>query len=137
MQSAENVTLLFPARTAGGLPPDLPPAAPFTRAAATEIGIAGLARRFGIADRTTRTIIRTIRLMIETRGFPPPKTPRFVKGEPRTGSDAVHAGSRWDRDLVDDWFDRDLPPGGAAANAIYRRELTRADLAARAQALVA
>jgi hypothetical protein len=108
-----------------------------TRAASMDVRIHSIARRLGMADRTMRTIVKTVRHLIEGHGFPLPKTVRFVKGSRLTGSASVHAGSVWDRDAVDDWFEGDLPPAVAAAEMGRRREGTRAELAARAAELAA
>lgn len=133
---SENISLLFPR--------SIPPqggrqiGAPRLARAATEIDLVGIARRLRIVHRPKRAIIAIVRLMIDKRGFPLPRTPRFIKGEPVTGSQAVHAGSIWDRDLVDLWFDGDnQPPALAARAADQRRENTRATLQARARELVA
>jgi hypothetical protein len=99
----------------------------------SEINLAGLALKLGMADRPSRAIIETVRKLVDRHGFPPPKTPRFRAGKRLTGGQAVHAGSIWWRDPVEQWFDDDLPPGQAALCAVARATATRADLANRAR----
>lgn len=110
-------------------------AAPACRASETDL--TGIARRLKILDRPQRAIIAAIRLLIEHNGFPPPRSPRFVKGIRQTGAAAVWSRSKWDRDEVDLWFDGDLPPAAAARAAEAGREQVRHALAARALELVA
>jgi hypothetical protein len=113
------------------------PKAPFsfTPRRVTEIGLGGIAVRLGMADRPARSIIEKVRLLVDRHGFPPPKTPRFRGLERLTGGMAVHAKSVWDRDLVDDWFDGDLPPALAAARSGAERDNVRGRLAERARML--
>jgi hypothetical protein len=122
------------------VPPGMPAEPPALRQlerSNSEIGLAGVAKMLGLAQRPPRAIIATVRLMIDTRGFPMPKTPRFVKGEPKLGSAAVHSESVWNRDQVEIWIDDDRPPPDAAAHGAAKREAVRAGLAARAKAIAA
>ena len=132
-----------PGRTAPRLPPPARASRPAFRfetpdpAARTEIGIDGIARLLGMADRPVRAIVERIRLLIEKYGFPPPKTQRFVKGVRQQGAAAVGRRSRWHRDQVEMWFENDTPPAAAAQTAGKLRDELRAQLAGRAQQLVA
>lgn len=120
------------------LPPAQQPRAPFrfTPRRASEIGLAGISVRLGIADRASRTIINKVRLLIDLSGFPTPKTPRFRCGKRLTGADAVDARSVWDRDQVEAWFEGDLPPDIAAAQGEAERGNLRARLAENARQMV-
>ena len=125
----------FPALA--GAPADRPPfllAKPGRPACrASEIDVAGIAVLLRMAHFERRTIIAKIRLLIEKEGFPEPRTPRFVKGVRQTGKAAVAANSRWARDLVEQWFDDDLPPAAAQASAAANLAATRHRLAERAR----
>jgi hypothetical protein len=110
------------------------PAAPRCRPG--EVNLCFVARRLGIIDQAPRTIIAKVRLLAANCGFPLPKTPRFVKGARLTGPDSIHAGSIWDRDPVECWFEDDRPPPEAAAAALVRRNAAAEEMARRAHGLV-
>lgn len=101
----------------------------------SEIDLAGIARRLGMADWRVRRIIARLRQLADRAGFPLPKTPRFWGGRRVTGPSSIDAHAIWDRDAVELWLDNDLPPGAAAARAAASQAATRADLASRARKL--
>ncbi|MBP8235270.1 MAG: hypothetical protein KAY22_23520 [Rhizorhabdus sp.] len=81
------------------------------RNAARSVGLVYIAERAKLAPHlTVGSIVRKIRKWVEAADFPPPVTPRIYQGVEQTGAMAVHAHARWDRDHVDAWFDRRLPP---------------------------
>lgn len=99
--------------------------------------IVHIARRLKMVDRPLRAIIAAVRVLIEKEGFPPPASPRIVKGRRLTGPQSVWVRSIWDRDDVELWFEGDQPPPVAARARNARRETVRAQLAEAAARLAA
>lgn len=130
MQSAK--VLAFPGTPT---PPD-PPIVGRSRGIG-ELDFASVAHELGVAHRPIRSITAHIRALIRKSGFPPPKNKRIVRGHPLSGADAVCRDSVWPMVDVLRWLDNDSPPPVAAARKVERMAVTRADLARRAQALVA
>ncbi|WP_414902481.1 hypothetical protein ACMT1E_04425 [Sphingomonas flavalba] len=131
MRTAEIIPWRGAAPTAKGDRPAPPP----LRRSLADIDLHGVARRLGMEGRERRTIIMTVRRLIDRHGFPWPKTPRFLRGQRLFGAGAVTAYSIWSRDAVDQWFDDDLPPAMLAAGDARRRAMTRRALADRAKAI--
>ena len=109
--------------------------------ATSDVRMAEIARRLGIADEAWRTIIAKIRLLNQSYGFPAPRNPRIVKGVMRTGSDAIIQRSIFPRARVEEWFDNHRAPAqnGAARAAEDASEAKAATavLSANSRALVA
>lgn len=109
--------------------------------ATSDVRMAEIARRLGIADEAWRTIIAKIRLLNQSYGFPAPRNPRIVKGVMRTGSDAIIQRSIFPRARVEEWFDNHRSPAqnGAARAAEDASEAKAATavLSANSRALVA
>lgn len=119
-------------------PPNPDPAAPaaipsFRR---REYSLFEVARRLGIGERSTATIIRHVRDLIDLRGLPAPLGVRIVRGRDEAGREkstvlegaaAVHLRSMWNADLFDAWSRQRL--------SALDRQL--ADRAERSQAQIA
>lgn len=102
-----------------------------------DVRVGEIARRLGIADEAWRTIITKIRLLNSRYGFPDPRTPRFVKGEMRTGPDAIVRRSLFPRARVEEWFDNHRAPAQRAADDAGEAKAAAADLSANSRRLVA
>jgi len=121
--------------------PSLPALAASPVLHTSDVRMAEIARRLGIADEAWRTIIAKIRLLNQSYGFPAPRNPRIVKGVMRTGSDAIIQRSIFPRARVEEWFDNHRAPAqnGAARAAEDASEAKAATavLSANSRALVA
>ncbi|WEK43623.1 MAG: hypothetical protein P0Y64_01975 [Candidatus Sphingomonas colombiensis] len=77
---------------------------------ASTCGIYDVAGRLGNAHRRPHYICKTIDLLIEERGFPPP----FPLLRGAALAERVLADSRWARSAVEAWFNDQLPPAARA-----------------------
>ena len=104
----------------------------------TEVDLLWVARKLGLLNCSQRTIIAKVRLLAgqQVHPFPLPKNPRFVKGERKTGAEAIDARSIWDRDAAERWFEDDLPPAESAALTNLRRSFVGQEMSKRAASLV-
>ena len=101
----------------------------------THIRLPDLAHLLGIAYRPRRGQIDHIRQLTRACGFPAPIGIRMVDHKEVRGAEAVYARSRWDKALVDHWFEeRERPADRASADALAKASL-RASLATRAKAI--
>jgi hypothetical protein len=91
-------------------------------------GVGDIVRRLGQEQHGTRVRslnwqLGYIRDLIAQARFPQP-LPLPIRDRAtgtRTLSADVHRGSRWPRQLVDQWFEDLLPPGAGAADAAEQR----------------
>ena len=136
MQSANFSRVLDPSTSAAGIAAlRWRPAA--AAAADRDYDLADVARCLGIRHLAPRTVISTIRALVDQEGFPPPLTIRLLRGRRVNGGKAVTRRSHWRADLVDAWFDRDLPPAAALRREEAARARSDAVMAGRAQLLIA
>lgn len=75
-----------------------------------QCGMSYIAHRAGWGDLQVPTLVRKIRDLIRSFGFPPPVSLRQYRGEFLSGARAVGAAARWDKAMVDRWFDDRLSP---------------------------
>lgn len=135
-----NVVSIFPpGATAPGAVTAVPalPRPSLPALAASDVKMAEIARRLGIADEAWRTIIDKIRLLNLRYGFPAPRNPRFVKGVMRTGPDAIVRRSLFPRARVEEWFDNHRAPAQGAADDRVEAKAAAAQLSANGRDLVA
>lgn len=129
MRNAE--ILAFPG---SGGPPPLPSSdpPPLLNRAARDIGLAEIAYRLGLDTLQPATIVKHLRNLALSRGFPLPRSTRFWQGQPVSGPRLIVTSSVWNRYEVDKWFEDRDPPAARAGRAAARREMLRAEMQERA-----
>lgn len=137
MRNAE--ILAFP--KSGG-PPPLPPADAADQRcqparARLDIGLAEIAHRLGLDRLQPATIVKHLRNLAASRGFPLPRSTRFWQGQPVSGPRLIVTSSVWNRYEVDKWFEDRDPPAARAGRSAARRDLLRAEMQARAAGVAA
>lgn len=135
MQSASNVTA--PSAFASRPVPHQPALRWSQPASERTYDFCRVARKLGLVELAPRTIVSTIRQLVDGHGFPAPLTVRLRAGQRLVGGQAVTAKSSWSADLVDAWLDRDLPPAAALSRDEAQRAQARNATAAGARLLVA
>jgi hypothetical protein len=131
--------LAFPSRAAH--PPAIAEPAfhaprPF-RPAAREYDLGAIMILVGMAHRSRKVVIGTLRKLADQSGMPLPKTPRVHAGRICTGPDAIGTRSRWDAMVFDAWLDGWMPPAPSASGPALSAAdpALRRAMAARAAAL--
>lgn len=126
----------FPAPFApGAAHPPFRSKPPALARAALDIDLVEIAHRLGMDRLEAATIVKHLRTLSESSGFPLPRTTRFWRGQEVRGPRLIVAGAIWNRFEVDRWFEDRDPPATRAARQRHRREQLREEMAGRAVAI--